>query len=81
MVRGCATLVTLVPLVSQCAETQRMARGTGSSFPSWRQQELKAFSSMAFIGLPWPTKRAGWRGLVGMAVLLGRDNVKANAVR
>src|SRR5690554_6826909 len=37
----------------------RMALGRTSSFPSFRNAVTNSFSSMAFIGLPWPRKSTG----------------------
>src|SRR5208337_787819 len=59
MVFGCSIAVTNVPRVSQCAEMQRMACGFGSSLPIAFHPLLNLFSSMAFIGLPCPTKSRG----------------------
>jgi len=54
-------LTAVAPCVSQWALTMAMARGRGRSRPIWPQARLQALSSMAFIGEPWPTNRAGMR--------------------
>ena len=59
MVFGCAMLVTLVPFVSQCADTESIACGRGSVVPSACQLWLYLLSSMAFMGLPWPMNSTG----------------------
>jgi len=41
-----------------------MARGRGRSRPIAAQARLQSLSSMAFIGEPWPTNRAGMRVMV-----------------
>src|SRR5690349_15937722 len=68
MVFGCSSAVRKLPLVYQCADTAITARGFGSVAAS----SLKAFdqrlSSIAFIGEPWPTNRAGMR-LVRLLVI------------
>jgi len=62
MVFGASVEVTAVPRVSQCADTQRIALGRGSSRPSTRQTRVSGLSSSAFIGLPWPKNTIGMRG-------------------
>lgn len=59
MVRGFSIAVTKVPFVSQCAEMQRIALGRGIVSAIFRKPVTKSFSSMAFIGLPWPANRTG----------------------
>ena len=59
MVFGCRSPVTKVPGTYQCAETERMALGSGRRPASERKPRLQTLSSMAFIGEPWPTKRTG----------------------
>jgi hypothetical protein len=60
----------LAPRVTQYAETTQITLGRGKSWPSFSRTRVKAFDSMAFLGEPWPTKRAGifgrgvWLGLV-----------------
>src|SRR5674476_1304587 len=61
MVGGLGIAVTNVPLVSQCAEIQRIAFGFGSVLPSSLQFCTNSFSLMAFIGLPRPIKSTGIR--------------------
>ena len=51
--------VTKVPFVSQCAETQRIALGLGIPFATFLNPVTNSFSSMAFIGLPWPRNNTG----------------------
>ena len=50
--------------MTQCAEITRMASGRRRDFPNELQAAVKRLGSMAYIGLPWPTKIAGWRWLV-----------------
>src|SRR5690554_2903658 len=59
MVAGCSIAVTQVPWVSQCAEIQSIALGLGRSRAIFRKPETNSFSSIAFIGLPWPKKSTG----------------------
>src|SRR5262249_12921113 len=61
MVRGCSIAVTITPRVCQWAEMHRIALGRPRAAPTRAQPRLKALSSMAFIGLPCPTKSAGIR--------------------
>jgi hypothetical protein len=53
--------VTAVPSVSQWAEMERIAFGRGSERASAFQPRVKAFSSNAFSGEPWPMKITGIR--------------------
>ena len=62
IVFGLAIVVTLVVLVSQCADIDNIACGLGSCLPSFLQLLLNSLSSMAFIGLPWPINITGMRG-------------------
>src|SRR4051812_15800749 len=59
MTRGCRIAVTAVPLMNQCADTARMARGRGNAAPRSRQAWVKAFISSVFIGEPCPMNAAG----------------------
>src|SRR5260221_10463263 len=59
MVGGRSEAVTDTPAVSQCADTQRMARGLGSRRATSPQPRRNALSSIAFIGEPCPTNSAG----------------------
>ena len=68
IVRGCIIDVTAVPRVSQCAEMQRTAVGTGSSRPSCLHSSVHTFVSMAFIGLPCPIKSTGIRSVFGKLI-------------
>jgi hypothetical protein len=52
MVRGLSTAVTSVAGGNQCADTDRMLCGRGIDFPIAAHPSVKAFRSMAFIGLP-----------------------------
>src|SRR6185369_10775987 len=61
MVLGRSFAVVKVPATYQCAETARMAFGRGSARARSRKPRLQPLSSIAFIGLPWPTKRTGMR--------------------
>ena len=65
MVLGCIIDVTAVPRVSQCAEMQRTAVGTGNSLPSCLHSFVQTFVSIAFIGLPWPINSTGIRSDFG----------------
>src|SRR5690606_6383163 len=66
MVRGRGIAVTAVALTYQCADTTRIARGRGTEAPNVRHASVKRLRSIAFIGLPWPRKAAGIRGMVAM---------------
>ena len=57
--------VTSVPRVIQCAETHKIALGLGIKAACWRKPATNSFSSMAFIGLPWPKKSTGMRSVLG----------------
>jgi hypothetical protein len=57
------TCTNVVPRVIQWAETQRMAAGVGKASPISAQPRLNPVSTIAFIGLPWPTNSAGIRSL------------------
>jgi hypothetical protein len=59
MVRGAVAMVTPVAGTYQCADTQTIARGRGSSAPMRRQASVYGLVDTAFIGLPWPKKIAG----------------------
>src|SRR5215472_14607076 len=59
MVLGCSIAVTAVFGMNQCAETTRIARGRGKDSPIAFQARVYRLSSIAFIGLPCPTKTAG----------------------
>jgi hypothetical protein len=59
MVLGRSSPVTKVPATYQWAEIERMAAGCGSRPASELKPRLHRLSSMAFIGDPCPTKRAG----------------------
>jgi hypothetical protein len=67
MVFGLSIPVSHQPWVSQCAEMHRISWGWGSrppnSLPRASQLRRYSLSPMAFIGLPWPTKSTGIRGL------------------
>src|SRR4051812_46348859 len=69
IVGGWAWVSTSVdPGVCQCAETDRIAAGRGSSAPQVRSRRVNALSEMAFMGLPCPTKITGMRpGLLPVA--------------
>ncbi len=47
--------------MSQWAEMLTMALGAGMVLPNARQPRDQGVSSMAFMGLPWPTKSTGIR--------------------
>src|SRR4051812_16774132 len=59
MVCGFSIAVTKVPLVSQCALTHTIAFGFGIVLPMFLNPATNSFSSMAFIGLPWPRNSTG----------------------
>ena len=61
MVRGCAIPVTAVPSVSQWAEMERMAFGRGRDCANRLHWTVKALSSSAFSGEPWPMNTTGMR--------------------
>src|SRR5262245_47693347 len=61
MTRGLGIAVTAVPLMYQCAEMTRSARGRGRARARARQTVVKRFTCKVFIGLPWPMKTAGIR--------------------
>ena len=60
--------VTKTPAFCQWAETQRMAAGRGSAAAAPAQARLNSLSSMAFIGLPCPTKTTGMRPTLKLAL-------------
>src|SRR5206468_5775182 len=62
--RGFGIAVTAVPLMSQCAEMQRIARGRGNDCPKLRHAAVKRLSSRVFIGLPCPMNAAGMGALM-----------------
>src|SRR5262245_3255924 len=80
MVRGRAVAVTRVPGRYQWADTQTTARGRGRVTPSARQAREYALSWIAFIGLPWPRKRAGSGG-AGAFTVRGLGPARARARR
>src|ERR1051326_3645624 len=51
--------VTAVAPKYQCAEITSSARGRGSCCPNARHAFVYPFVSSVFIGLPWPTNKAG----------------------
>src|SRR3546814_13032065 len=59
MVGGFCIAVTKVPRVSQCAETHRIAWGLGIFVATPLKLSTNSFSSIAFIGLPWPKNNTG----------------------
>src|SRR5690242_20496887 len=83
MVSGLSIAVTKVPLVSQCADMQSMALGTGKAFAAVCQPLVNSFSSMAFIGLPCPTNNTGIVSVLpkGSTILCSAFNFIAAAVK
>ena len=49
----------------------------GKNSPSSRHSRLQRLSSIAFIGLPWPTNRAGMRGVAdrSASVVTSRSSI------
>src|SRR5690606_3574343 len=59
IVTGFSIAVTYVPLVSQCAEITSIAFGFSIVWDKLRKPWTNSFSSIAFIGLPWPRNNTG----------------------
>src|SRR5690606_2253964 len=59
IVTGFSIAVTYVPLVSQCAEITSIAFGFSIVWDMLRKPWTNSFSSIAFIGLPWPRNNTG----------------------
>lgn len=76
MVFGRSIAVTYVPRVSQCAEMHRIAAGFGSRPASCFHDLLNGLSSIAFIGLPCPTKRTGILADAGRLSLILRNPLR-----
>ena len=55
--------VTHVPLVSQCADTHKIAFGIGSCRAISDQLRVNMLSVMPFMGEPCPTNNAGINGV------------------
>ena len=65
--------MTELPLVSQCAETQSIARGRSRTLPISSHAVLNAFVSIAFMGLPCPTKSTGILVLPSLSIVTPAD--------
>ena len=59
IVGGRSFAITRTPSVTQCAETITMALGFGNRPAISAQAREEGVSSIAFMGEPWPMKRAG----------------------
>ena len=65
--RGCRLAVTKAPpLVSQCADMQRIAAGRGNSLPSASHDIVHSFADTALRGVPCPTNTTGILSVTGI---------------
>jgi hypothetical protein len=80
------TVTPVAPLVSQWADTTRIARGAGRRLPQAASSRVNRLSEIAFIGLPWPMNSTGWRGGLPVAwaagtVVLSESSAADTALR